>query len=95
MQTVGQTIGDISEVSTAIASAVEQQGAVTREIARNVQHASAGTEEVSSNVSGISQAAADTGLIATRVSGASQRISGEVNTLRAEVEKFLSGMKAA
>ena len=95
MQTVGRTIGDISEVSTAIASAVEQQGAVTREIARNVQHASAGTEEVSSNVSGISQAAADTGLIATRVSGASQRISGEVNTLRAEVEKFLSGMKAA
>ena len=95
MQTVGRTIAEISEVSTAIASAVEQQGAATNEIARNVQHASAGTEQVSSNVGGISQAAADTGLIATRVSGASQRISGEVNTLRAEVEKFLSSMKAA
>jgi methyl-accepting chemotaxis protein len=95
MQTVGRTIGEISEVSTAIASAVEQQGAATKEIARNVQHASAGTEQVSSNVSGISQAAADAGLIATRVSGASKRINGEVNTLRAEVEKFLSSMKAA
>jgi methyl-accepting chemotaxis protein len=95
MQTVGQTIGEISEVSTAIASAVEQQGAATKEIARNVQQASIGTAEVSSNIVGINQAAADTGLIATRVSGASQRISGEVNTLRAEVEKFLDSMKAA
>ena len=95
MQTVGRAIGEISEVSAAIASAVEQQGAATKEIARNVQHASAGTGEVSSNVGGISQAAANTGLIATRVSGASQRIIGEVNTLRAEVEKFLRSMKAA
>jgi methyl-accepting chemotaxis protein len=95
MQTVGRTIGEISEVSTAIASAVEQQGAATQEIARNVQHASAGTDAVSSNVGGISQAAADTGQIATRVSGASQRILGEVSTLRAEVEKFLKGLKAA
>ena len=52
MQTIGRTIGEISEVSTAIASAVEQQGAATNEIARNVQHASAGTDEVSSNVGG-------------------------------------------
>lgn len=95
MQTVGQTIGEISEVSTAIASAVEQQGAATKEIARNVQQASIGTAEVSSNVVGINQAAADTGLIATRVSGASQRISGEVDSLRTEVEKFLRSMKAA
>lgn len=95
MQTVGQTIGEISEVSTAIASAVEQQGAATKEIARNVQQASVGTAEVSSNVVGINQAAADTGHIATRVSSASQRISGEVSTLRAEVEKFLNDIKAA
>lgn len=95
MQTVGQTIGEISEVSTAIASAVEQQGAATKEIARNVQQASIGTAEVSSNVVGINQAAADTGLIATRVSGGSQRISGEVDSLRTEVEKFLRSMKAA
>jgi len=95
MQTVGRTIGEISEVSTAIASAVEQQGAATREIARNVQDASSGTGEVSANVGGISQAAADTGLIAARVSGASHRIIDEVHRLRAEVEKFLGSMKAA
>jgi methyl-accepting chemotaxis protein len=95
MLTVGRTISEISQVSAAIASAVEQQGAATKEIARNVQHASAGTQEVSSNVGGINQAATDTGLIATRVNGTSQRIIDEVNTLRAEVERFLVSMKAA
>ena len=95
VQVIGQTISEINAVSTTIAAAVEEQGAATQEIARNVQQASAGTTEVSSNVAGISQAAADTGQIATRVSGASRRISGKVDTLRGEVEKFLSGMKAA
>jgi methyl-accepting chemotaxis protein len=60
-----------------------------------VQQASAGTAKVSSNVGGISQAAADTGRIASRVNTASGKIGGEVNTLRAEVEKFLKSLKAA
>ena len=36
---IGSTIAQISEISTAIAAAVEEQGAATQEIARNVQHA--------------------------------------------------------
>jgi methyl-accepting chemotaxis protein len=95
VQTIGRTIADINEVSATIAAAVEEQSAATQEIARNVQQASAGTAEVSANVAGISQAAADTGETASRVNGASQRISGEVTTLRSEVERFLASMKAA
>ena len=37
------TIGRISEIATAIAAAVEEQGAATQEIARNVQQAARGT----------------------------------------------------
>jgi methyl-accepting chemotaxis protein len=95
VQSIGERIAEINEVSTAIASAVEEQGAATQEIALNVQQASVGTTEVSSNMSGISRAAADAGLIATRVSTASVKIGDEVGTLRAEVEKFLGGLKAA
>ncbi len=40
----------MSEIATTIASAVEEQGAATREIARNVSEASGGTQEVSSNI---------------------------------------------
>ncbi len=36
---IGQTINRVSEISTAIASAVEEQGAATQEISRNVQQA--------------------------------------------------------
>jgi methyl-accepting chemotaxis protein len=95
VQTISRTIAEINEVSATIAAAVEEQGAATQEIARNVEQASAGTSEVSVNITGISQAAAENGQTALRVSGAAQRISGEVDTLRAEVERFLAKMKAA
>jgi len=75
-------------MSATIAAAVEEDGAANQEIARSVQRAAAGTAEVSSNVSGISQAATDTGCVATRLNVASQRIGKEVGTLRSEVEKF-------
>src|SRR6202043_3766552 len=41
------TIKSLNEISTAIAAAVEEQGAATNEIARNVQLAAKGTGEVS------------------------------------------------
>ncbi len=44
--TISSTITEISEISAAIASAVEEQGAATLEITRNVQEASVGTTEV-------------------------------------------------
>lgn len=40
------TIGRISEISSAIAAAVEEQGTATQEISRNVQQAAQGTHEV-------------------------------------------------
>ena len=47
IQTIGATIGRMSEISATIASAVEEQGAATQEISRNVQQAAIGTQEVS------------------------------------------------
>ena len=38
------TIGRLSEISSAIAAAVEEQGAATQEISRNVQQAAQGTQ---------------------------------------------------
>ena len=43
---ITRTIGEMSHISTGIASAVEQQDAAAREIAQNVQMAAAGTDEV-------------------------------------------------
>lgn len=49
IQSIGKTIGKISEISTAVASSVDEQRGATQEIARNVQEAAKGTHEVSSS----------------------------------------------
>ena len=95
VEAIAQTIAEINGLTASIATSVEQQGLATREIARNVQEASAGTSLVSSNVTGISEAAADTGRVAARVDSASERVHGEVETLRREVTQFLQRLTSA
>ncbi|HEY8332506.1 MAG TPA: HAMP domain-containing methyl-accepting chemotaxis protein [Tardiphaga sp.] len=95
IRNIGQTIGEINDVSAAIAAAVEQQGSATREIARNIQHAAGGTSEVSSNIVGVSQAALEAGSAANEVLGASGELRREADILRAEIDAFLSNIRAA
>ncbi|MBR1289528.1 methyl-accepting chemotaxis protein [Bradyrhizobium ottawaense] len=95
VEAIAQTIAEIDGITASIAASIEEQGTATREIARNVQEASVGTSQVSSNVSGISEAAADTGRVASRVNSASERVHGEVETLRREVTQFLQRLTSA
>jgi methyl-accepting chemotaxis protein len=92
---IGQTISEINEVTTAIAAAVEEQGAATKEIARNIQQAASGTAEVSSNIVGVSQASSDAGSAASEVLTASAGLRREADTLRQEIDSFLAGIRAA
>ena len=89
------TINEMSEIASAIAGAVEEQGSATQEIARNVQQAALGTGEIASNVSGVQQAAGDTGAAAHQVLQASSELSKQSETMRGQVETFLSSIKAA
>ena len=95
IQNIGQTIGEINEVTAAIAAAVEQQGAATREIARNIQHAAGGTSEVSSNIVGVSTASAEAGSAASEVLSASSALRREADLLRSEIDAFLTNIRAA
>lgn len=95
IRSIGSTIGEINEVTTAIAAAVEEQGAATREIARNIQHAASGTSEVSSNIVGVSQASIEAGTAAGEVLQASGELRREAGMLRAEVDAFLVNIRAA
>jgi methyl-accepting chemotaxis protein len=85
----------MNEIAAAIAGAVEEQGSATQEIARNVQQAAAGTTEISSNVTGVRQAAGDTGAAAQQVLQASHELSEQSEMMRAQVESFLNNIKAA
>ena len=95
IRNIGQTIGEINDVTTAIAAAVEEQGAATREIARNIQHAAGGTSEVSSNIVGVSTASAEAGSAASEVLSASGALRREADVLRSEIDAFLSNIRAA
>ena len=92
---IGGTIGRISEIATAIASAVEEQGAATQEIARNVQQAAVGTSEVSTNITGVTQAATQTGAAASQVLSTAGELAKQSERLRAEVDKFLENVRVA
>lgn len=95
IRNIGQTITSINEVTTAITAAVEQQGAATREIARNIQHAAGGTSEVSSNIVGVSAAASQAGSAAAEVLNASGSLRQEAALLREEIDAFLINIRAA
>ena len=53
IKNIGGIIGEVNEVATAIAAAVQQQGAATQEITRSTQFAAQGTKNVSENINGV------------------------------------------
>jgi methyl-accepting chemotaxis protein len=92
---IAQTINRVNEISTAIASAVEEQGAATQEISRNVQEASSGTAEVSSNITGVTMASQNTSAGSAQVLSAASELAKNGARLRQEVESFLQSVRAA
>ncbi len=88
-------IREINSVATSIAAAVEQQGAATQEIVRNVSQASSGTAEVTSNIAGVARASEDTGAAAQQVLSASGELSRQSAQLTTEVARFLDTVRAA
>ncbi|MET4797667.1 methyl-accepting chemotaxis protein [Bradyrhizobium sp. LB11.1] len=92
---ISSTIERLSEISSAIAAAVEEQGAATQEIARNVQQAAQGTQQVSSNITDVQRGATETGTASSQVLSAAQMLSNDSTRLKTEVSKFLTNVRAA
>jgi methyl-accepting chemotaxis protein len=83
----------VSDTATAIAAAVEQQGAATLEIARNAQEATRGTQEVSS--SSIDTNSRKAGSDAAGVLASANQLSSNGDVLKQQVETFLREVRAA
>ncbi|MBR2117635.1 MAG: methyl-accepting chemotaxis protein, partial [Afipia sp.] len=84
-----------SEISSTIAAAVEEQGAATQEIARNVQQAAALSGEVATSITNVSRGAGETGAASGQVLSSAQVLSSDSSRLKIEVEKFLTTVRAA
>jgi methyl-accepting chemotaxis protein len=92
---IGGIIGEVNEVASAIAAAVEQQGAATLEITRSTQQAAQGTKAVSDNIEGVSVGADAAGAAALNVKSAAGVLGSQAQQLRSQVDQFLGKIRVA
>lgn len=88
-------IGQISDIATSIAAAVEEQNAATADIARNVHQTASGVQDVTASIGGVQQATAGTGQAAQRVLAAASDLAQQSQGLGKQVEHFVVGLQAA
>lgn len=79
---IGKKVANFNESSAAIASAIEEQGAATQEIARNVQDASSGVSDVTSGIVGVGHNVEQVNGITGEVSTVANDLAQQAETLR-------------
>jgi methyl-accepting chemotaxis protein len=92
---IGSIIGEVNEVATAIAAAVQEQGAATQEITRSTQYAAQGTKNVSDNITGVKTDADAAAAAADNVKQASETLETQSQQLGTQVTEFLGKIRAA
>jgi methyl-accepting chemotaxis protein len=92
---ISMTIVEVNDISTTIAASMDQQGAATQEITRNVQEAADSAKHVSENINGVSEAVEATGHAASGLLGEADKLAQQARTLQAEVGDFLATVRAA
>ena len=88
-------IGELSQIGTAMAAAVNQQGAATQEIARSVQQAAAGTHLVTDRLGDVRRSVSQTGTTASAVLSAADHLGTQSRHLNEAVDVFVSAVRAA
>ncbi|WP_323795304.1 methyl-accepting chemotaxis protein [Nisaea sp.] len=91
---IGNTINKIDELTAVVASAVEEQGAATNEIAQNIEQAASGTQTVAQVVETVSAAAGETGQLAESQQTVVAELSERNRKLKGEIDQFLGNVRA-
>ena len=85
---VSEIINQVNDISSTIASAVEEQTATTNEIGRNVTDAARGTSEIARNISLVAQATLQTTSGAKDTQTAAQALTEMASQLQLLVNRF-------
>jgi methyl-accepting chemotaxis protein len=93
IDSISSVIGEMAEISSAVAAAVEEQSSATSEIARNVEQAAVGTEDVTTNIVQVELAARETGTASGQIKDSAADLSRQAEYLRHEVSQFLSQVR--
>jgi methyl-accepting chemotaxis protein len=86
--TISAIINQINDISTTIATAVEEQSATTNEMTRNVSDAAKGSTEIAENITGVAQAAQGTSSSAHESLKAAEQLAQMSTQLRSLVDQF-------
>ena len=92
---ISGTIGQIAEIASVIAAAVDEQRNATGNISRNIRDAAAGTSEVASGITKVTDGANETGAASSQMLSSARSLAQESTRLRDEVGRFLQSIKAA
>jgi methyl-accepting chemotaxis protein len=90
-----EIINNIRNISANVASAVEQQGAATSEIAQNTARAAEGSRDVNDNIASVGQAAEATGEASSQMMNLASNLGVKANELRSEVSQFAQYLRTA
>ncbi len=91
---IGRTILRTSDITVAVAAAVEAQSVATGEISRSSQRASDGTEQVAGKIMGVSRAANEAGQAAASVLAAAEQLAADSRRLEQQVDGFIGSLRA-
>ncbi len=88
---ISGVINQINDISSTIATAVEEQNATTNEMSRNVAEAAQGSGEITSNIAGVAEAAQSTSRGSADTQKAAQELVQMSAQLRGLVAQFNLG----
>ena len=91
---ISQTIDKLTEISGAVASAVEEQAAATGEISQHAHSAVAGTSEVNAAIGEVSSDVKASGEATEELRHSSEQMSQNTESLRGEAAGFLDKLRA-
>ncbi|MDX1738948.1 MAG: hypothetical protein R3261_11970 [Alphaproteobacteria bacterium] len=93
IEDVSAIIGEMSMITTNVASAVEEQGKATSEIANSADQANSETKQVSANMETVVTVANGTGASANQLRAASDDLSQQAHELDKQVTVFIENIR--
>lgn len=93
IQEIGETITQMSQLLTAISAAVEEQGAATREISRNIQESASMTDSVNGEIAAINSASSTIGEIADANNKALAMVLNHSSAVGQQVTAFVRKLR--
>ena len=91
----GSTINRISEISSIIAAAVEQQKAATQDMDENLDNAARGTATVATSLAEVNHGVGETRYTSAQVLSSARSLVIEGTAFKNETGKFLTKIRAA